>query len=58
MHDKKDIDKLDELHEKEEEEKTTFRSVINKRNLNDFEMDMLFFEEGKVYEESEKDSDE
>jgi len=55
MYDKEDMDKLDELREKEEDEKTTFKSVINKRKINDFEMDMLFFDEGHIEEEEGSD---
>ena len=42
-----DLEKLDEIKEKEEEDKKSFKSVINKKDLGKFEMDMLFFEDTK-----------
>jgi len=40
-----DTDTLDEIRDKEEEEKKSFKSVINKQKLGKFEMDLLFMEE-------------
>lgn len=45
MHEKEDLSKLRELHDKEQQDKLTFKTVLNKRRLTDFEMDMLFFDE-------------
>jgi len=41
----------------EEEERKSFKSVINKKNLGNFEMDMLFFEEGGAAFEEKEDED-
>lgn len=47
-----DFEQLEEIKGMEEEEKKTFKSVINKKRLGNFEMDMLFFQEEK--EESDE----
>ena len=40
-----DLETIEEIREKEGEDKKTFKSVINKKKVGKFEMDMLFFEE-------------
>lgn len=40
-----DIETLEGIREMEEEAKRSFKSMINRKNIGKFEMDMLFFED-------------